>query len=623
MCGGCKTCMRGGAGRDAVRYSIRPGTETEDYSEYGLGQRQLRGGGSQAHLSTQDSAKLAQAAYIYGDSAGTEEERHKNTDAAVASTGFKLLPRFSGRQMSVFAKQLPTGGVHLHIAHKGTQPSSLAGARDLLSDVRIAMGSAMGDSQFNERLRTSEKAVKSYNPQVLTMSGHSLGGATMNDSIVRSKLLRKRVDQADSFDAGASPFFSNTAAMFLGKKDKQKLADTMTHHRMRHDLVSKGLLYAKPPGDVVTYKLAAKDGEEWQDVNQQLGEPDHGGALLNKTKVREMGLAPRTLYAHHIDHFADRADLESSNVIYDKNRKKSTVQGSGDLSGGAPGDEGPLLKRARAADSERMWWEEPGPIRYVLFKRFDHTPESSNDPHGSKEGQPGRRDNNIIMTSPTTRPQIPPEARHQVDYQTFFANATDEYSLDSFVKMFGEKVEVVTPTPQIADQLFSRYEPMVYDTDGVLGGYGTGPAAEDSPPSKRAKRDSFGLAVGARPVTVVIRDRMYSATVEDHSSMYTEDDTSWDKAYINPGFAYGERGVHGADFHVTVTSIVPPDNDPNIVSKQFAMSVVAGGLRDLSELLQNMGGEIKVVLYNRQEAEQFAQRVRDLLPSYAAAEADY
>ena len=269
------------------RVYVRPTCDSEDCEYYGLGSRSLLGKGSQQYLSTQTSAKLTRGAYIYGDSYGDKGTRKRDVNAFVGEEGFKLLPRFSGRQLSVFGRTLPGGGTHIHIAHKGTQPTSVTGLRDIVSDVRIAMGTAMFDSQFNERLKMSEQVVRTYNPQVLTMSGHSLGGATMNDSIVRSKLLRGRVDQADSFDAGASPFFSNTTAAFLKKGDKERLGDVMTHHRMRHDAVSKGLNYSKPPGDVLTYKLSTGDVK----IDPDTGEPIED---MSRHDIKKMDPAPRT-----------------------------------------------------------------------------------------------------------------------------------------------------------------------------------------------------------------------------------------------------------------------------------------------------------------------------------------
>lgn len=310
--------------RKTGRISFKPHSESHDCTYYGLGRRTLAGSGSQPYLDTQTSAKLAEAAYTFGGAYGTKKQRKHDTNSQIESTGFKLLPRFSGRQMSVFAKTLPGGGTHLHIAHKGTQPQSLGGLRDLVSDVRIGLGMAMGDSQFNERLKTSEAAVNAYNPQILTMSGHSLGGATMNDSITRSKLLRAKVDQADSFDAGASPFFSNTVTAKLSDEDKERLGDVMTHHRKKHDLVSKGLLYASPPGDVVTYKLNTSTGDD----------------NLTKEEIKEMSTAKRALEAHHIDRFSENDNLEVSNIKGHDDAKRIKVDKDQDVSGA--GSTGPV-----------------------------------------------------------------------------------------------------------------------------------------------------------------------------------------------------------------------------------------------------------------------------------------
>lgn len=307
------------------RISVSP--SVDDSSEYGLvhrslyhGSGRLVGGGAQPYLTTQQSATLAKAAYIFGDTYGTEDQREEDANTLVKPLGFKLIRRFSNRQMSTFAKRKPDGSVWLHIAHKGTQPKTLAGIRDVISDMRIATGTALWDSQFQERLVLSERAVLAMNPTTLTMSGHSLGGATMNDSIIRSRVLRRRVNQADSFDAGASPFFSNTTTSSLPAEDKARLDDVLTHHRMRHDIVSKGLLFAKPPGEVVTYKLAAADGTQWKDQTGDMAEEPKNGMqtnkpLLTKDVIKNMGILNRSLYAHGLDQFTNRTDLEKASVI--------------------------------------------------------------------------------------------------------------------------------------------------------------------------------------------------------------------------------------------------------------------------------------------------------------------
>lgn len=258
------------------------------------------GGGSQPIMDTRTSAMLAQAAYTFGGSAGTEDEREENTNREVASTGFKLVRSRSDRQMSVFERTTPDGKKHVHIAHKGTQPTTVSGARDLISDARIATGNSSWDSQFNERLRRSENAVREMAPEVVTMSGHSLGGATVGDSLTRSKLLRNSVDQADTFDAGATPGRTNMKTSGLEKEERDKLWDSLTHHRMKHDLVSKGLLYNNSIGDVRTYKLANDDTSTEQN--------------LGKDQIKKMGTAEKALFAHHIDHFADRENLEVKSV---------------------------------------------------------------------------------------------------------------------------------------------------------------------------------------------------------------------------------------------------------------------------------------------------------------------
>jgi len=269
----------------------------EDATAYGHKGRMLMGGGSQPVLDTQTSAKLAQAAYTYGGAGGTNEEREKATNQEVESTGFKLVPSMSDRQMSVFEKVTPDGRLHIHIAHKGTQPTSLGGLRDLVSDARIAFDTSAYDSQFQERKKRSEDAVRELAPDIVTMSGHSLGGATVSSALVGSKLLRNVVDQADTFDAGATPLGANMDKRDPTKEEKARLWNNLTHHRMEHDLVSKGLLQGKRPiGDVITYDLATDNSETLEQA-------------VDEDQLKAMSIPQRALFAHHIDHFSERDEL--------------------------------------------------------------------------------------------------------------------------------------------------------------------------------------------------------------------------------------------------------------------------------------------------------------------------
>lgn len=277
--------------------TVHPHTDSDDACIYGLGSRTFVGSGTQAYMDTPTSAKLAKAAYQYGDFYGTEKQRKNNTNELIKETGFRLLPRFSGRQISVFAKTLPGGGTHLHIAHKGTRVGTIGGLRDLVSDARIAVGD-YNDGQFEERRKDSEKAVLTYNPDVLTMSGHSLGGATISEAILRSKILRQRVNQADTFNAASSPFFGGPHRLDLSDSAEERLNDVMTHHRIKHDIASKGLKYKAPPGDVVTYKLTSDD-------------PSIG---ITEDTLDQLNTAQRAIKAHDLDKFTSSAPLETSTL---------------------------------------------------------------------------------------------------------------------------------------------------------------------------------------------------------------------------------------------------------------------------------------------------------------------
>jgi hypothetical protein len=248
--------------KQSSRTTYRPHSDSHDATYFGLGSRTLCGSGNQPYLDTQTSAILAEAAYTFGSSYGTKNQRKEDTNDRISATGFKVLPRFSGPQLTVFAKTLPGGGIHVHVAHKGKRTSNMAEMRELISDARQLMASPHYE-QFTERMKVTEAAVNAYNPQIFTMSGHSFGGATMSDTIVRSGLIRKRLDQADSFNAASSPFFKRVEQENLSPEEVVELAEKVTHHRQEHDLMSKGLnMDGGPPGAVNTYNLESATGDD-------------------------------------------------------------------------------------------------------------------------------------------------------------------------------------------------------------------------------------------------------------------------------------------------------------------------------------------------------------------------
>ena len=216
----------------------------------------MKGQGAQPHLSTAEAAKFATLAYTYGSGQGNEADKRAEVEQQLDGTGFELQPKFSNRQLSVFYRGRDQ---HLHVAHKGTQPNSMAGTLDLLSDYRLAINRQGSDPQFSYRLRQTERVYQTFKPRIFTMSGHSLGGATVNYTLNNSRMLWRAIDQADTFNAGANPWPKLTFASIFRRKQerrkRKKLESVVTHHRMTGDLVSESMKYKKPVGEVRTYNF--------------------------------------------------------------------------------------------------------------------------------------------------------------------------------------------------------------------------------------------------------------------------------------------------------------------------------------------------------------------------------
>lgn len=276
----------------------------------------LTGSGEQPHLTTAEAAKFATLAYTYGSGQGDEASKRAEVEQELEGSGWVMMFNRSNRQMSTFYNEKED---HLHVAHKGTQPNSVLGVMDVVSDLKLAVGRESDSYQFNYRLKETERVYKLVRPKIFTMSGHSLGGATVIYALENSNLLLEAIDQADTFNAGASPFPSMSVDLkYLNpfrwkslaranRKKKKKLERVMTHHRMEKDFVSISMRARPPNGEVRMYPLAEAVGQERQ------------GELKN------MNIASKGLEAHHLDHFDDDSKPHMNNYT-SSNYKRSSPE---------------------------------------------------------------------------------------------------------------------------------------------------------------------------------------------------------------------------------------------------------------------------------------------------------
>jgi len=237
-------------------------------------------------------SKLSEGTYRIGDK-GDRDERVADTNVLVKDTGFAVVDdkKYTNNNMTTY-KNEETG--EIHVAHRGTHISGRRGLKDIRNDIAFGLGLTKLDPRFRRRTKNTERVIKDLAPQKLTMSGHSLGGGSVQYAIANSKKIRKNLSEAHTFNSAANPILNND--LQVSKKDKKELEDKVTHHRVKGDVVSIGFNQSVPFGTVKKYSVKHDE--------------TRGKGLLNKivkknpllSKVKQ--LTSKALHAHHIDHFS-------------------------------------------------------------------------------------------------------------------------------------------------------------------------------------------------------------------------------------------------------------------------------------------------------------------------------
>lgn len=253
-------------------------------------------------MDTQTSAKLAEMTYEIGKTKGKEQKLNTifdvNKHLEDEGINYKVVPEHTNRNITTYVDK--NNPKNIHISHKGTQFGSTTASKDVVADLMLALGQGGHSSHVKKRKKLTERAVKKLNPDTLTMSSHSLGGFSQNHTIAKSKKVRDKLLQADTFNAGSSPIFDNDLG--LTKEAEKELKNIpITHHRTRNDVVSVGLKResAVPFGEVKTYKLRPTKYEKQHETS-------YTKTLKDKKELGRFGFANKSLYAHHLHHFSNR-----------------------------------------------------------------------------------------------------------------------------------------------------------------------------------------------------------------------------------------------------------------------------------------------------------------------------
>lgn len=244
------------------------------------------------------SAKLAQGTYKFAQKGKSRDKRIGEVNDFIKATGYEIDASNSNRNGVVTYRQRDNPD-KIHIAHMGTNTARRGGYKDIGSDLAIAFGFGGHDRQAKQRKNKTEKIVKKLNPEELTLSAHSLGAFTLNYTIAKSKTVRDKLDKADTFNGASNSVFNND--LDVSKKVKRDLKDKVVHHRIKHDVVSKGFKAGVPFGTLKTYKLRAEPSE----VEDRRAD----SIVKTKEELEGMNFTGKALNAHHISHFADR-DLD-------------------------------------------------------------------------------------------------------------------------------------------------------------------------------------------------------------------------------------------------------------------------------------------------------------------------
>ncbi len=251
--------------------------------------------------SMENMAKLAQASYQMGEKGSNKTDRINNTQEIAADTGYIVNPQYSNSEITTY--QHKDNPKNIVIAHRGTKVDGKRGMKDIQNDLAFAVGLGGHESTFNRRKKRTNNIIKSLEPEQLHLTGHSLGGGTLQNTIANSKIVRKNLTSAKTFNAAANPIFNNDVR--VTKNYKKELEDKVEHHRIKNDPVSAGFAGLVPFGKVKTHSVK-HDANKGKSFFQNIIEKS---SVLGKAKR----FTEKGIHAHLISHFHDGSIKKKKN----------------------------------------------------------------------------------------------------------------------------------------------------------------------------------------------------------------------------------------------------------------------------------------------------------------------
>jgi len=246
--------------------------------------------------SREHSALLAQGSYKMGDKDANKKDRVANTNQHIKDTGYVVNSDYSNSEITAYQhKDDPN---NLFIAHRGTHISGRRNKNhnDITADLMFAMGLGGQDAKLKRRKTRTNTIIRDLKPTQLHMSGHSLGGGSVNHTIANSNKVKKHLTSARTFNAAAHPVFTNSSS--VKPEEKNQLDKKIIHHRIKHDPVSAGFLSGNIPFGKLKTHSVEHDADLGKSYFQNLIEKN---TPLGQAKR----FTERGLHAHAISHFHD------------------------------------------------------------------------------------------------------------------------------------------------------------------------------------------------------------------------------------------------------------------------------------------------------------------------------
>jgi hypothetical protein len=180
---------------------------------------------------TREMARAADGAYALSMKA----DRNTRLEEAQARVkDYTVIPQWTDKHMTTYKHDTKD---HHIIAHRGTDlgGTSTTVKKDLVADWNLLTGNHANDDTFKKRTKRTEAILKGLGSDgKVYLTGHSLGGGTVNHAMVHSKKIRDRIEKAETFNSGATPVSPKQQTAEVEKVLKRKMA----HHRIIGDDVS-------------------------------------------------------------------------------------------------------------------------------------------------------------------------------------------------------------------------------------------------------------------------------------------------------------------------------------------------------------------------------------------------